>query len=178
WRWGMKYDRQQKQNQFLGGKAFEIVNNDDPAHAFLQESNSVADQKAVITHVEAHADFFAHNQWFGLFSGDRTPNAAAMLARHAETIAEYMADPEIDREDIERWIDTIQCLDTNIDRHRAFQSATVEESEDIELDDIADRLADLDIDADVVDEVFDDDWLDDQRDDEETATIPAEPEGD
>ncbi|PSQ10028.1 AbrB family transcriptional regulator, partial [Halobacteriales archaeon QS_7_68_65] len=39
WRWGMKYDRQRKQTQFLGGKAFEIVNNDDPAHAFLQESN-------------------------------------------------------------------------------------------------------------------------------------------
>ena len=25
WRWGMKYDRQQKQTQFLGGKAFEKI---------------------------------------------------------------------------------------------------------------------------------------------------------
>ena len=37
WRWGMSYDRQRKQRQFLGGKAFEIVNNDDPSNAFLQE---------------------------------------------------------------------------------------------------------------------------------------------
>ncbi|EMA50839.1 SpoVR family protein [Halococcus salifodinae] len=178
WRWGMKYDRQQKQTQFLGGKAFEIVNNDDPAHAFLQESNSLADQKAVITHVEAHADFFAHNQWFGLFTGGETPNAATMLARHADTIDEYMSDPEIDREDVEKWIDTIQCLDTNIDRHQAFSSATEEEGETVELDDIADQLDDLDLGADVVDEVFDEEWLESQRDDEETATIPKEPEQD
>jgi len=58
WRWGMAYDRQQKKDQFGMGKAFEIVNNDNPSHAFLQESNTIADQKAVITHVEAHADFF------------------------------------------------------------------------------------------------------------------------
>ena len=178
WRWGMKYDRQQKQTQFLGGKAFEIVNNDDPAHAFLQESNSLADQKAVITHVEAHADFFAHNQWFGLFSGGETPNAAAMLARHADTIDEYMSDPEIDREDIEAWIDTIQCLDTNIDRHRAFSSTTEDEGETVELDDIADQLDELDLDGEVVDEVFDEEWLESQRDNEETATIPPEPEQD
>ncbi|EMA45780.1 SpoVR family protein [Halococcus saccharolyticus] len=178
WRWGMKYDRQRKQTQFLGGKAFEIVNNDDPAHAFLQESNSLADQKAVITHVEAHADFFAHNQWFGLFTGGETPNAAAMLARHADTIDEYMSDPEIDREDVEKWIDTVQCLDTNIDRHQAFSSATQEESESVELDDIADQLDELDLGADVVDEVFDEEWLESQRDDDETATIPAEPEQD
>ena len=185
WRWGMKYDRQRKQNQFLGGKAFEIVNNDNPAHAFLQESNSLADQKAVITHVEAHADFFAHNQWFGLFTGESEmdgaasqPNAAAMLARHADTIAEYMADPDIEREDVEKWIDTIQCLDTNIDHHRTFSSATGEEAEDVELDDIADQLGDLNLTPEVVEQVFDEEWLDTQRDEEETATFPAEPEKD
>jgi stage V sporulation protein R len=178
WRWGMKYDRQQKQNQFLGGKAFEIVNNDDPAHAFLQESNSLADQKAVITHVEAHADFFAHNQWFGLFSGGGTPNAAAMLARHADTIAEYMRDPDIEREEVERWIDTIQCLDTNIDRHRAFASASAEDGEERELDDIADRLDELDLGAEVVGEVFDEEWLESQREDAVSGAIPAEPEPD
>ncbi|MDX1748063.1 MAG: SpoVR family protein, partial [Halobacteriales archaeon] len=35
WRWGMTYDRQRKQGQFGMGKAFEIVNNDNPSHAFL-----------------------------------------------------------------------------------------------------------------------------------------------
>ena len=51
WRWGMNYERQRKTDRHGLGKAFEIVNNDDPSHAFLQESNSLADQKAVITNV-------------------------------------------------------------------------------------------------------------------------------
>ena len=67
-----------------------------------EELSQIAGQKAVITHVEAHADFFAHNQWFGLFTGGRTPNAAAMLARHADTISEFMRDPDIEREAVER----------------------------------------------------------------------------
>ena len=89
WRWGMQYDKQRKQDQYLGGKAFEIVNNDSPAHAFLQESNSLPDQKAVITHVEAHADFFNNNEWFGLFP-ERGHGATAMLERHAERIQTFI----------------------------------------------------------------------------------------
>ena len=122
WRWGMAYDRQQKQTQFLGGKAFEIVNNDDPSNAFLQESNATADQKAVITHVEAHADFFRNNEWFRMFG--TSPDAAAMLERHGETVAEYMDDPEISREDVEAWIDHVLCLEDNIDQHREFSTAS------------------------------------------------------
>ena len=133
WRWGMKYDRQQKQGQFLGGKAFEIVNNDNPAHAFLQVSNDRADQKAVITHVEAHADFFNNNEWFGLF--DRDPDAAALLERHAETIEGYIDDPEIDRADVERWIDHVLCLEDNVEQHRPYESVEpTEDAEEIESD--------------------------------------------
>ena len=177
WRWGMAYDRQQKQNQFLGGKAFEIVNNDDPAHAFLQESNDVADQKAVITHVEAHADFFANNEWFGMF-GDR-PEAAAMLARHAERIEEYMADPEISRANVERWIDHVLCLEDNVDQHTAFGESSVgEEGESVDAEAIADRLGDLDLSQDVVREVFDEEWLDAQNEEGEAVSIPSEPEED
>jgi stage V sporulation protein R len=133
WRWGMKYDRQRKQDTFFGGKAFEIVNNDSPASAFLQESNSLADQKAVITHVEAHADFFANNEWFGLF-GDRGPgagveatdrpddgpNAAALLERHAETVREILRDPDVERDDVERFVDAVLCIEDTIDQHVPF----------------------------------------------------------
>ncbi|WP_226010105.1 SpoVR family protein [Halomicrobium salinisoli] len=190
WRWGMKYDRQRKQGQFLGGKAFEIVNNDDPAHAFLQESNELADQKAVITHVEAHADFFANNEWFGLFTdrgverGDGRgwgPDASAMLARHAETIEEYMQDPEIDRSEVEKWIDHVLCLEDNIDQHQPYVRVQVDGEErrsDEELADVADQLEDLELSEEVRHQVFDDEWLDDQREDDETVTFPEEPEKD
>ncbi|MEA5386391.1 SpoVR family protein [Haloarculaceae archaeon H-GB11] len=179
WRWGMQYDRQQKQGQFLGGKAFEIVNNDNPAHAFLQESNTLADQKAVITHVEAHSDFFANNEWFGLFADD--PNAASMLARHAETIRGYMQDPDIEREAVERWIDHVLCLEDNIDQHRPYapiETDLADVPDDIDVADLADQLDNLELSEEVKRQVFDEEWLDAQRDDDDVVTFPSEPQKD
>ena len=139
WRWGMAYDRQRKQDRYTGARAFEIVNNDNPAHAFLQASNSMADQKAVITHVEAHADFFANNEWFGRFSERRAGadevDAAAMLARHARTIERHLDDPDVDREDVERWIDTVRCLMDTIDQHRAYVAEGERTGSEDETDD-------------------------------------------
>ena len=191
WRWGMKYDRQRKQSQFGLGKAFEIVNNDDPANAFLQESNSLADQKAVITHVEAHADFFANNGWFGLFAdGDdraepsagtrvdrddeddrpRGPNAAAMLERHAETVAGYMEDPEIGRETVERFVDTVSTLTDTIDQHSAY-AETVEAGEDLDPEDLRERLEAMDLSPDVRGQVFDEEWLEERAEAEAEARL-------
>ncbi|MBX0323503.1 SpoVR family protein [Halomicroarcula sp. F13] len=191
WRWGMQYDRQQKQGQFLGGKAFEIVNNDDPSHAFLQESNTLSDQKAVITHVEAHADFFANNRWFKMFSDgaprsadeegrDRGPDAAGMLARHADAIREYMQDPEIERGAVERFVDHVLCLEDNIDQHQPYSPVeTAEEHfEDIEGVDVTEQLDELDLSEEVKRQVFDDEWLDAQDDDGEGVSFPAEPDKD
>ncbi|WP_246983244.1 SpoVR family protein [Halorientalis marina] len=181
WRWGMQYDQQQKQSQFLGGKAFEIVNNDDPSHAFLQESNTLADQKAVITHVEAHADFFQNNEWFGMFADD--PDAAAMLSRHSDTVQEYMLDPDIDRAEVEKWIDSILCLEDNIDQHAPFRPVETEYRDefvdnDEDLEDLEDRLEDLNLSEEVRGQVFSEEWLDAQRDDDGDVTFPAEPEKD
>ncbi|WP_114578580.1 SpoVR family protein [Saliphagus sp. LR7] len=182
WRWGMTYDKQRKQGQYGGGKAFEIVNNDNPSHAFLQESNTVADQKAVITHVEAHADFFGNNDWFGLFTGGRADDsvdAAAMLERHARTIEEYMADPEIDRAEVEKWIDHTLTLEDNIDQHQVFSRRR--ESEDAPTgldDDLGEKLDELGISAEVRGEVFDEEWIERIEGDEEAPSFPAEPERD
>ena len=177
WRWGMTYDRQQKQGQFLGGKAFEIVNNDNPAHAFLQISNALADQKAVITHVEAHSDFFANNKWFGMFTDN--PDAAARLARHGETIREYMQDPEIERAEVEKWVDHILCLEDNIDQHQAYSPLDPDEDgPEIDTEELSDELGDLQLSEEVRQEVFDEEWLEAQRDDDDATTFPEEPQRD
>jgi stage V sporulation protein R len=177
WRWGMKYDRQQKQGQFLGGKAFEIVNNDNPSHAFLQVSNTLADQKAVITHVEAHADFFNNNQWFGLFADN--PNAASMLSRHAEAIEELMQDPDIGRSEVERWIDHILCLEDNVDQHNPYEPVAPDgDGPEFEPEELEADLGDLDLSDEVRKQVFDDEWLEAQAENDEVPTFPAEPEPD
>jgi stage V sporulation protein R len=178
WRWGMTYDRQRKQGQFGMGKAFEIVNNDNPSHAFLQLSNSLADQKAVITHVEAHADFFANNEWFGLFLGEGDdPDAAAMLERHADAIASYMNDPEIDREEVEAFIDAVLTLEDTIDQHRAFAEAG-EGRKRTPPEDLRKRLDSMNISEEVRRQVFDEEWLDDLAEAEERAAKLTEPRKD
>ncbi|WP_137287373.1 SpoVR family protein [Halorussus salinisoli] len=175
WRWGMQYDRQQKQGQYTGGKAFEIVINDDPSHAFLQESNAIADQKAVITHVEAHADFFAKNRWYRMFADEL--DAAAMLERHARRIEEYMADPEIDREAVEEWIDSVLCLEDNIDQHEPFKrqfERKDDDEDDLGDDELAEKLDEMDLSDEVKQQVFDEEWMDEQAD----AAELEEPEKD
>ena len=167
WRWGMTYDRQRKQDQFGMGKAFEIVNNDDPSHAFLQESNSLADQKAVITHVEAHADFFRNNEWFSRFSGDGDLDAAAMLERHAETIQRYIEDADIDREDVERFVDAVTCLEDTIDQHRPLTADR--DAERRRPEDLRERLDEMDFSPAVSGAVFDDEWLDELAEAEAAA---------
>ncbi|MFB6160734.1 MAG: SpoVR family protein [Haloferacaceae archaeon] len=199
WRWGMQYDRQRKRDRVGAGKAFEIVNNDDPANAFLQESNSLADQKAVITHVEAHADFFANNRWFDLFRGDRRgaaagrgagaserdgagsedrrgPDATAMLERHAETIEGYMEDPEIDREAVERFVDAVTCLADTIDQHGAYVRAGGN-ADDPDPPTLTDRLEDLAVSDEVRRQVFDEEWVT-EREDAAADAHPEEPRRD
>lgn len=149
WRWGMKYDRQQKENEFAGGKAFEIVNNDDPCHAFLQMSNSTADQKAVITHVEAHSDFFENNQWF-----DNNPQAADMLAKNSERIEAIMEDPSVSRSEVEKWIDHVLCLEDNIDQYSEYIWRNLDDSQDGEEGEDIDPIDNLGLSDTVKEAVF------------------------
>jgi len=171
WRWGMNYERQRKKDRHGLGKAFEIVNNDDPSHAFLQESNAPADQKAVITHVEAHADFFANNEWFGLYAdrGEGGPNAAARLERNADRIASIAKRGDVDRDEVERLVDAVSALEDTIDQHSPVDAARSVEEPGIAAD-VSDgdgdpvaaieaRIDDLDLSEEVRRDVFDDEWL-------------------
>ena len=171
WRWGMNYERQKKKDRHGLGKAFEIVNNDDPAHAFLQESNSAADQKAVITHVEAHADFFANNEWFGLYAdrGEDGPNAAARLERNADRIAAIAERTDVDRDEVERLIDAVSALEDTIDQHSPVDAARsveepgvaadVSDGDEDPLAAIEARIDELNLSEEVRRDVFDDEWL-------------------
>jgi len=170
WRWGMNYDRQRKKDRFTQARIYELVVNDDPCHAYLQVSNELADQKAVITHVEAHGDFFANNRWFQDLAGGF--DAAATLARHAETVEGYMDDPEVDREEVEEWIDNVLCLEDNIDQHGTYGVSSNEEG------DVAESIDELGVSEEVRQEIFDDEWLAEQREEGDEPRVPEEPEKD
>lgn len=51
WRWGMEYEKLSKRDAYGLGRIYEMVINNDPCYAYLQESNAVTDQKLVMAHV-------------------------------------------------------------------------------------------------------------------------------
>ena len=45
-------------------KIYEIVLNNDPAYAFLLDTNTEVENLLIVAHVAAHADFFKNNVHF------------------------------------------------------------------------------------------------------------------
>lgn len=125
WRWGMEYERLRKQHFYGLGRIYEMVINNDPCYAYLQESNALVDQKLVIAHVYAHCDFFKNNLWFG-----RT-NRKMMdeMANHATRVRRHIEKQGLDV--VERWLDVCVTLEDLIDPYSVFmkrQPSTTEET--------------------------------------------------
>jgi len=102
-----------------------------------------------------------------------------MLARHADVIEEYMADPEVGRAAVEEWIDHALCLEEVIDQHRPYVPISrPDRDEELDTDAPEDRLADLALSEEVREEVFDREWIEAEFDEDEGASFPADPEAD
>ena len=114
WRWGMEYEKLSKRDAYGMGRIYEMVINNDPCYAYLQESNSVTDQKLVMAHVYGHSDFFKTNLWFSKTDRhmlDRTANHATRVRRHIERQGQ---------ETVERFLDSCLALEHLIDPHSVF----------------------------------------------------------
>jgi len=114
WRWGMEYERLSKRDAYGLGRIYEMVINNDPCYAYLQEANAVTDQKLVMAHVYGHADFFKHNLWFSKTNRkmmDEMANHATRVRRHIERQG---------HDAVERFIDACLCLENLIDPHSMF----------------------------------------------------------
>ncbi|MEO0511943.1 MAG: SpoVR family protein [Planctomycetota bacterium] len=114
WRWGASYDSMSKRDAYGMGRIYEMVINNDPCYAYLQESNSVTDQKLVMAHVYGHADFFKNNFWFSKTDRkmvDQMANHATRVRRHIEREGQEV---------VERFLDACLSLEHLIDPHSVF----------------------------------------------------------
>lgn len=171
WRWGMKYDRKRKESQYTASRIFELVNNDNPSNAFLQLSNSIADQKAVITHVEAHSDFFKNNKWFA-----DNPNAASVLRENAEAIEKIPDEYEdVSKEDVEKFIDHLLCIEDTINQYKSPEKQTADETTTETTETEPEKLVEnLDLSEDVKSEMFDEQWLEEQQEKNSKTVSPPD----
>lgn len=111
WRFGMEYERLRKNYAWGLHRIYEMVINTDPCYAYLLTSNLQVDQKLVMAHVYAHADFFHNNLWFAHTNRrmlDETANHGARIRRYME---------QHGLEEVEAFIDRCLSLENLIDIH-------------------------------------------------------------
>lgn len=114
WRWGSEYEGLRKRHFYGLGRIYEMVINNDPCYAYLQESNALVDQKLVISHVYGHADFFKNNLWFAQTNRkmmDEMANHATRVRRHIEKHG---------YDTVEKFLDVCLSLEHLIDPHSMF----------------------------------------------------------
>src|SRR5688572_2284711 len=114
WKFGMDYEKLRKQHHYGLGRIYEMVINNDPCYAYLQESNALVDQKLVIAHVYGHCDFFKNNLWFSQTNRkmmDEMANHATRVRRHIEKHGQDV---------VERFMDICLSLEDLIDPHSMF----------------------------------------------------------
>lgn len=114
WKFGMEYEQLSKGYTYGLQKIYELVINNDPCYAYLMKSNSLVDQKLVMSHVCGHADFFKNNLWFAKTNRkmiDEMANHGTKIRRYAEKHG---------HEEVERFLDACLSLDNLIDMHSPF----------------------------------------------------------
>lgn len=114
WRFGMEYEKLRKQHHYGLGRIYEMVINNDPCYAYLQESNALVDQKLVIAHVYGHADFFKNNLWFSQTNRKMMDE----MANHATRVRKHIEKHGYDA--VERWMDICLSIEHLIDPHSMF----------------------------------------------------------
>jgi stage V sporulation protein R len=114
WRFGMTYEELSKSYSYGLSKIYEMVINTDPCYAYLLFSNSMVDQKLVMAHVYAHADFFKNNVYF---SGvDR--KMMDEMANHKTRILRHIDKYGITA--VEDFIDSCLSIDNLLDYHASI----------------------------------------------------------
>jgi stage V sporulation protein R len=111
WRFGMEYERLHKSYAWGLHRIYEMVINTDPCYAYLLTSNLTIDQKLVMAHVYAHADFFHNNLWFA----HTNRRMLDETANHGARIRRYMDKHGL--EAVETFVDRCLSLENLIDIH-------------------------------------------------------------
>jgi stage V sporulation protein R len=114
WRFGSEYEGLRKRHHYGLGRIYEMVINNDPCYAYLQESNALVDQKLVIAHVYGHSDFFKNNLWFSQTNRKMMDE----MANHSTRVRKHIEKHGYDT--VEKWLDICLSVEDLIDTHSMF----------------------------------------------------------
>ncbi|MCK8818056.1 SpoVR family protein [Natroniella sulfidigena] len=109
WSYGKAYERIKTFYKYnLTGLPYEMVINSNPCLAYLMKENSLLLQILTMAHVYGHNDFFKNNRLFR--EGTNAEYTLEMFKNHAKRIREYISNPGIGYQRVERILDTAHAL--------------------------------------------------------------------
>lgn len=109
WSFGKAYERKKTFYRYnISGLPYEMVINSNPCLAYLMKDNTLLLQILTMAHVYGHNDFFKNNRLFK--EGTRAEYTVEMFKTHANCIRDYIADPSIGYNRVERILDAAHAL--------------------------------------------------------------------
>jgi stage V sporulation protein R len=145
WSFGVRYIYQLIQRHMGHSRLFEVVFPGNPGHAYLAESNGLAENILVTAHVLGHADFSRNNLLFRRCQEQVSERIVEHAANHARQISQAIETHGAQR--VEAALDAALALEQHIDidqpLRRARYSEYIEESKALVDDAFRKRFAAL-----------------------------------
>ena len=115
WSFGKSYEKNKMLDSLnLTGLPYEMVINSDPCLAYLMKDNTVLLQILTMAHVYGHNDFFKNNRLFK--QGTKAKYTLEMFNLNSKIIREYIDDPSIGYEKVERILDAAHAIKYQVGR--------------------------------------------------------------
>ena len=115
WSFGKSYEKNKMLYSLnLTGLPYEMVINSDPCLAYLMKDNTVLLQILTMAHVFGHNDFFKNNRLFK--QGTKAKYTLEMFNLNSKIIREYIDDPSIGYEKVERILDAAHAIKYQVGR--------------------------------------------------------------
>ncbi len=127
WSHGAAFEHQKLYGEMGYSKVYEVILNNDPAYAFLLETNKEIDNTMVAAHVIGHSHYFKNNVMFQ--GSDR--NMVYHAAERATRIESYIEEYGIEK--VEKIMDIAFSLDRHIDPHKGVFRKKYAEAKTIQV---------------------------------------------
>jgi len=119
WSFGVRYIYQLIQRHMGHSRLFEVVFPGNPGHAYLAESNGLAENILVTAHVLGHADFSRNNLLFRRCQEQVSERIVEHAAQHARQISQAIETHGAQR--VEAALDAALALEQHIDVDQALR---------------------------------------------------------
>lgn len=126
WSFGKSFERTiTRYNLGMEGLPYEMIINSNPSIAYLMLENPMSTHLLTMSHCVGHSDFFKNNRMFAHTDPD---NVISRFKAAAKRVQQYIEDPDIGIEKVERVLDACHSIQYQIPRTPGIKRISQEEA--------------------------------------------------